>query len=73
MRWFLLETRESARLRFPSEAQSAQWWLMGRRLLQQLIIDGEKSVGGFSPCRRIKAIGPLGGARSEQQYIVLEA
>src|SRR5437773_6849445 len=44
-----------------------------RRFLQQLIIDGEKPVGVRSPCRRIKAIGPLGGARSEQQYMVLEA
>ena len=44
-----------------------------RRFLQQLIIDGEKPVGVRSPCRRIKAIGPLGSARSEQQDTVLEA
>ena len=35
--------------------------------------EGEKPIGQRSPCRRIKAIGPLGGFRSEQQGTVPEA
>ena len=62
MHWFLLETHEPA--------ARCSWW---RRLLQQLIIDGEKLVGQLSPYRRIKAIDPLGGFRSEQQGTVPEA
>ena len=45
----------------------------GRRLLQHLIIDGDESIGHFSPCRRVEAIRPLGCFRRKQEDAVPEA
>src|ERR1051325_929822 len=44
-----------------------------RRMLQQLIIDGNKPIGRLSARRRIKAIGALSSFRSEQEDMVLKA